>query len=144
VEETRWQINSPSVASEILDGELIIMNQTSGKYFTSAGIGPAIWQCVEAGMPRPVILNLLAESCGMQEDLIAVDVDAFVGSLVSEGLIVEASASAGASPIEAPRIGHHSYAKPALSAYSDMQDLLLLDPIHDVSEEGWPVRSQSQ
>jgi hypothetical protein len=144
MEVTRWQINSPSVAGEILDGELIIMNQASGKYFTSTGIGPAIWQCIDAGMPRPAMLNAVAESCGMPEDLIAVDIAAFVCSLVSEGLIVEASASAGASPIEAPRIGHLSYEKPALSSYSDMQDLLLLDPIHDVSEEGWPVRSQSQ
>jgi hypothetical protein len=26
--------------------------------------------------------------------------------------------------------------------YEDMQDLLLLDPIHDVDETGWPARKQ--
>ena len=31
-------------------------------------------------------------------------------------------------------------AAPVLNKYSDMQDLLLLDPIHDVDEEaGWPT-----
>jgi hypothetical protein len=29
---------------------------------------------------------------------------------------------------------------PELSIYEDMQDLLQLDPIHDVDETGWPAR----
>jgi hypothetical protein len=27
--------------------------------------------------------------------------------------------------------------------YEDMQDLLLIDPFHDVPEEGWPERKQA-
>ena len=27
--------------------------------------------------------------------------------------------------------------------FTDMQDLLLLDPIHDVDETGWPVRADA-
>ena len=27
---------------------------------------------------------------------------------------------------------------PLISKYSDMQELLILDPIHDVSDAGWP------
>jgi len=27
---------------------------------------------------------------------------------------------------------------PVLHSYTDMQDVLLLDPIHDVDETGWP------
>ena len=29
---------------------------------------------------------------------------------------------------------------PVLIAYTDMQDLLLADPIHDYDETGWPAR----
>ncbi len=32
---------------------------------------------------------------------------------------------------------------PVLDVYSDMQDLLLLDPIHDVDETGWPTPKDS-
>jgi hypothetical protein len=32
-----------------------------------------------------------------------------------------------------------SWSSPVLSIYDDMQDLLLLDPIHDVDESGWPA-----
>jgi hypothetical protein len=29
---------------------------------------------------------------------------------------------------------------PVLERYTDMQELLFLDPIHDVDESGWPHR----
>ena len=32
-----------------------------------------------------------------------------------------------------------SFEAPILHKYTDMQDLLLLDPIHEVDEAGWPV-----
>jgi hypothetical protein len=30
-----------------------------------------------------------------------------------------------------------------MSVYTDMEELLLLDPIHDVDETGWPVRAEA-
>ncbi len=36
------------------------------------------------------------------------------------------------------------YAPPALETYTDMQELLLLDPIHDVDETGWPAARPHQ
>ena len=35
-----------------------------------------------------------------------------------------------------------AYEHPVLQKYTDMEDLLLLDPIHDVDEAGWPARKQ--
>jgi hypothetical protein len=32
------------------------------------------------------------------------------------------------------------YSPPKLSAYTDMQELLLLDPVHEVDDAGWPSR----
>jgi hypothetical protein len=31
-----------------------------------------------------------------------------------------------------------SWAEPVLDKYTDMQELLLLDPIHEVDDAGWP------
>ncbi len=36
-----------------------------------------------------------------------------------------------------------AFEAPVLESYSDMQDLLLLDPIHDVDDAGWPVANQA-
>jgi hypothetical protein len=32
------------------------------------------------------------------------------------------------------------FTPPALTKFTDMQDLLLLDPIHDVGSGGWPAK----
>jgi len=31
------------------------------------------------------------------------------------------------------------FSAPVLNAYTDMEELLLLDPIHDVDQAGWPM-----
>ena len=35
------------------------------------------------------------------------------------------------------------FVAPQLHKYTDMQELLLLDPIHDVDQEGWPATTES-
>jgi len=35
-----------------------------------------------------------------------------------------------------------AFAPPVLERYTDMQDYFLLDPIHEVSPEGWPKPAQ--
>jgi hypothetical protein len=34
-----------------------------------------------------------------------------------------------------------AFQPPTLESYNDMQDLLLLDPIHDVDDMGWPQKA---
>jgi hypothetical protein len=34
------------------------------------------------------------------------------------------------------------FVSPVLEKFSDLQELLLLDPIHEVDEEGWPHKAE--
>lgn len=65
---------------------------------------------------------------------------ALVEELVTEGLLVtgEAAAVAPESPPAAPVGERPPFVRPILQKYTDMADLLLLDPIHEVDEQGWP------
>ena len=68
----------------------------------------------------------------------------FLEQLRKHNLITETSAvraDAGPEPAADHR-GH--WEPPMLSVYEDMKDLLLLDPIHDVDEQGWPARKPDQ
>ena len=40
-------------------------------------------------------------------------------------------------PVDEP-VGRTPFVDPALEKYTDMQDFLLVDPIHEVSDAGWP------
>ena|SRR6476660_8869681 len=37
-----------------------------------------------------------------------------------------------------------AFVTPELHKYTDMQELLLVDPIHEVAEEGWPFRNTTE
>ena len=39
----RFEVNSPAVVSEVIDGEAVIMNLKSGNYFSIQNSGAVIW-----------------------------------------------------------------------------------------------------
>jgi hypothetical protein len=36
--------------------------------------------------------------------------------------------------------GHFEYVEPEIVEFDDMQEMLLLDPIHEVKDKGWPYK----
>lgn len=137
-----WIVNTPSVVSEIIDGELVVMNLATGNYFSSVGVGARIWSGVEKALTREALIAAVVSGFAVEERVAAVGVDRFVAELLTQSLVREAadhelSSSVTSLPAAASRA---AYGEPELKVYSDMQDLLMLDPIHDVAEEGWPTR----
>lgn len=134
---TRFKINEPDVVAESIDGEVIIINLNSGAYFSSLGSGGAIWQALASGHSVEETLDLLATHYKRPRTEIEPDVRGFTHQLLDEGLLVETSGANVADGLAlAPSSGFDA---PVLSKYTDMQELLLLDPIHDVDPSiGWP------
>jgi Coenzyme PQQ synthesis protein D (PqqD) len=140
VGKSAWVVNSPAVVSEIIDGELVVMNLTTGNYFSSNGTGPYVWSCIENKMARDALAPALAAAYGVLGAQAEADIARFITSLTAEGLVREGDSDPTAAGSQAAVGAHSSYLPPELTVYSDMRDLLLLDPIHDVAEEGWPAR----
>lgn len=132
-----FRVQTPKVISETIDGETIIINLESGHYFSLNHSGGQIWNDLQAGYSTEQISELLQRRYPELAAAVAAVQD-FLGSLLAEGLIV---ATEGASAPQALEVGEPNvpYEKPALQKYEDMQDLLLLDPIHEVDEMGWPM-----
>ena len=140
--QAEWVINAPNAVSEVIDGELVVINLEKGRYYSSEGIGSYLWQCVEQRVRADATLAALTAGLGLAPEQARGDVESFLDALRREGLIREA----GPDDIlngNAPGVSGRAYAPPELKVYSDMQDLLLLDPIHDVGEEGWPVKPRT-
>ena len=135
---THWQLNDREVSSEVIEGELIVMHLKTGKYYSSSGTGPLVWACLEAGMSAAATRDFVASCCRVSPQSIESDIDGFIESVAAEQLMRESTAEV--DPVPPPCTDPPVYSKPVLQVYSDMKDLLLLDPIHDVSEDGWPKR----
>jgi coenzyme PQQ synthesis protein D (PqqD) len=136
---TKYRVNTPKVLHEAFEDETVLINLDSGNYYSFSGSGALIWDCIVRGDSVGFVIENLQIRFGGR-DGIAPAVEDFVRQLVEENLIVEDSSGA-AKNVEEERakvFKAAQFEKPVLQKYSDMQDLLLLDPIHEVDEMGWP------
>jgi hypothetical protein len=140
----RFRINTPHVVAETLDGEATIVDLDSGTYYALNESGSLIWDGLITGSATSEIAATLAGAYELDADDATRTVQDLVKSLADANLIVaagEAGQNGGAPAGSAAQSSNGSrgqYAEPELSAYTDMQELLLLDPIHEVDESGWP------
>jgi len=135
-----YRINSPQVISEVVDGEAIILNFESGCYFSLNESGMIIWDTLKRGNDKPATLIALQQHFGQIPESAASDIDLLINNLLQEQLLVSDADPDSASPAlaaEALKPGS-KYVAPELAKFNDLQELLLLDPIHDVDESGWP------
>ncbi len=124
--EARYEVNRPDVVDESVDGEVLIVHLGTGTYFSSRGAGDAAWQLLASGRTPAESAGPLGQDEGSIAD--------FLARLLEEGLLRPRDGEAGPLPDVRPAAGAL-----LLEKYTDMQELLLLDPIHDVDdEEGWP------
>lgn len=129
--------NSPALTAETFDDEVVIVNFDSGKYHSLQGTGRQIWQWLGSAPESDALVAQVCATFAGDADEIASSVRSFLDTLNTEGLVVPVAADAPAGPFEtAPRA---PFTPPVLNTFSDMQELLLLDPIHEVDTAGWPV-----
>ena len=138
----RFQIDRSAVASEVIEGEAIILHHGSGDYFSTDGIGAVIWQWLGESKSPDQMARLLKNSFPRASADIAAAVDAFLADLLKHELIREVAGDSPMQPAPAQQIPilGDDFTPPILHVYSDMREVLLLDPIHEVEEvAGWPV-----
>lgn len=144
-EETRYRPSGPAIVSETVDDETIIVNLETGSYYDLNHVGACIWGQVEQGHTPGEAATQLVARFGAEADEARRAVDEFISDLVEEGLIAEIPAGLDVTlSLNGDASGGLStglaYVPPVMNRHNDMQELLLLDPIHEVDEAGWPSR----
>ncbi len=134
-----FRLNSPAVVAESIDGEALIVNLDTGCYYSTDGTGEVIWSRAMDGLTlENIVLGLQAR---FAEDVATIDaaVHRFARQLLDEGLLVPVD-EVTPTPVDngEPPLEKLAFEEPVLNKYSDMQELLMLDPIHEVDESGWP------
>jgi Coenzyme PQQ synthesis protein D (PqqD) len=142
--EPRFRVNTPDVMHESIEGEVIIINLVSGNYYSVGGSGTEIWGQVqgrEAVSRAEIVDALSALFDGSRSDLEGA-VAQFLQELCHEGLVAEVETSEETPrTLQSPRENgrpRRPFDLPMLEKYTDMQDLVLIDPVHQVDDTGWP------
>jgi hypothetical protein len=137
-----YTVRDKNVVSEIVDGEAIIVDLTAGTYFSSEGTGAVIWDGIVCGFEAAQIKERVRQAFSVDPAELNGDFENFVASLLANRLVdVGYKAALSSAGWNMPMLTDgRRYDPPVLNRYDDLQDLELLDPIHDVVETGWPNR----
>lgn len=125
----------PQVVHQTVDGEAILIHMENGSYFSLQAAASAAWSVLSEGCTATELAARLREVCtGCPADGFEEQVEEFIEELRNENLIIE-----GAGTGETTALSQVPYAPLTFQKFTDMQDLLLADPIHEVSDAGWPL-----
>jgi hypothetical protein len=145
----RFKINSPKVIHENFDDEVVIVNLDTGNYYSFDKAAAGIWALIESNASVSEVIQHAVETCQGDRPDIEKALCSFIKRLQEEQLIIPLDAQAGAvaKPAGAQVSARSNTEKPVFKApgmqkFTDMQDLLLLDPIHEVDEKGWPFTKE--
>jgi hypothetical protein len=132
--DTIYKPASPEIIFEEFDGDLVVLNMTSGQYFGFNTSAAAVWAAMMSGVSPADLAGI-----GPDEGAIA----SFVDKLMTLELIIPDPET---KPVTTTLLGEAEKAAmvenpsaPVVEVYDDLADLIVADPIHDVDQEaGWP------
>lgn len=140
-----FRINTPTVAHQHIDGEAVLIHFDSGCYYSTDKLGAEILALLDGSNDLAAVVDCVAKRRGLAGAAVHDTVVRFVNELFDEELIAAAPATqtgqrqASTAVEPGTTAGTASIERPVLEKYTDLQDLLLLDPIHDTDEAGWPA-----
>ena len=145
-DQQTYRLNAPAVAYQHVEDEAILIQFDSGCYYSTDKLGAEILSLLQESVRTSTIVQILADRHSTDVQMVYAVVGPFIEHLRSEDLVVALPTAAGAGLSERPSIVPAAAAPerlpiepPVLHKYTDLQDLLLLDPIHDTDQAGWPV-----
>lgn len=139
-----FSIKKPEVVHETIDGETVIVNLENGVYYSLRNSGVDVWNLIETGANLDELTSLMIERYKGSPDEIKKNLIDLLVVLQKEGLVLVSTTRRAVLQAPQPLAKGEKleFTPPLLEKYSDMQDLLLLDPIHEVDEEGWPHKAE--
>jgi len=138
--------NREEVAAEVLDGEAILINLTSGVYYSMDGVGGVVWSLIEQGAGISTIVDRVSDTFGVARDQVETDLRNLVAELIRENLVAHSESSeASSSDLTMPEGRPAEYESPKLLTYRDMGELLALDPpAPGLTDIRWTERKDDQ
>jgi hypothetical protein len=137
----RIKVDPQEVIHETVDGEVILIALQTGCYYSLEGSAAEIWGGLVGGRTCSEVVGELERRYAAAPGAIQTAVTELVERLVDERLAVPQGhdgAPLAVVPSQQPDADPVPFPPPVVHKFTDMQDFLLVDPIHEVGDEGWP------
>lgn len=132
-----------NILSDVFGEEVVLVNLESGIYYSLRGSATQIWiRLFNQYSPIEILADLI-QIYEVAENQLMADINLFVAQLL-ELKIIKITSEAERKSIDFVSKGVLiDYVTPVIEIFSDMQEILLLDPVHDVDKAGWPISKNS-
>ena len=133
-------LRDDSLAMERLDGEVIIVDFESGHYYSFRDTAADVLWLVDHGIATemwPEILRSGYETLDWSSA--TAGVTRFLDRLIELRLVVPLASGSMTHLILPDDLDRATWADPEMLVNDELADLLVIDPIHDVSDDGWPA-----
>jgi hypothetical protein len=124
------RLATPDITFQYLDGEVVAIDFVKGDYHSMRGAAGPAFDALAQGVDAARLPELFFDAPAEAPELLR----ALVARWVELGLLAPAESPGAAVAPPAPV----AWAPPFFETYTDMQQLLLADPIHDVGDGAWP------
>jgi len=137
-----YRVRLPDVVFENFSGDLVVLNLRTGNYFSFNSAGAGLFNGISQQIPASTLAHLFQARWNMNGTAEPLDlpasqqiVSSYINQLRELGLIEETGLNqeAGGGVIS-PMLWESSEAAleiPLVTTHSNLQDLLLLDPVHE-------------
>lgn len=134
------RVDHPSVMHEMIDDEVVVIHLDTGIYYSLDGVAGRLWQYLAAGKRTAEdVVAFAGRIYDGDAAVIATAVERFLGQLRDEQLAFVSDEESSTPADDAVPAARQPFSEPTLQKYTDMESLLLADPIHEVDEgAGWP------
>jgi len=133
--DTRFCLNEPNVVGELFDGNWISVNLETGNYFNLDQSSYEVMRLLCSGVEMSAIYEVVTSQLSsnsiarFEEFFYFLKSNEIIREGVSESVFEKWEGDLRSLDLENAKF----------QVYSDLQDILLLDPVHDVDEKGWPI-----
>lgn len=144
-----FEIDRDHVVHDVFEGETVIINFETGRYYSLLGCAPFIWRLLQDSPTANEVTQSLVEHYGINEEQAVAGGKAFLDKITAEQLVlvktVAMSNDSGSGVGNANGdIPAEEYVAPDIEVFNDLEELIQLDPVHEASpDKGWPARLPS-
>jgi hypothetical protein len=131
-----FAINEKIVAEEF-DNEIVLIDVEKGLYFSLQGAAVDLWRAFATERAVGEVLGAFTAQVAGSDQTVLQET---IGKMQENGLLTKTAdqKSASAPPISFLSL---SFVAPVLEVYSDLAELIAIDPVHEVdATSGWPLR----
>lgn len=138
----RFVVDAARIVSETIDGEAIVINLANGYYYSLDATAAEVWASVGAGRSVAEVVSTLRSRYDCSDADPEASVRALITAWRADDLIAPAALdgppTGAPAPAEAASARRPPFSAPTFQRFTDMQGFLVVDPIHEVDERGWP------